>query len=143
MWGDGLILPVYESAQVDCCICLQAKVDPVTTHCGHSFCRQCLHDHWVTPRTSRTRCPLCRATLHMMQILHPMIPRSVPSTKQNKTTSHRSIPSTPRNGQSTNVCYCNLLQSSHLCRHCARSRLDRSRSPFGRRYFWDRIIGVK
>jgi hypothetical protein len=43
----------------DCTLCLKLLFEPVTTPCGHSFCRPCLSqalDH-------RNRCPLCRTVL--------------------------------------------------------------------------------
>ncbi|GAA5974552.1 hypothetical protein JCM11641_002086 [Rhodosporidiobolus odoratus] len=44
---------------LDCQVCVQLLHDPVTTPCGHSFCRTCLaraYDH-------SDKCPLCRADL--------------------------------------------------------------------------------
>ena len=48
---------------VECTLCLKVLYQPVTTPCGHSFCRPCLAqslDH-------RNRCPLCRTVL----LMHP------------------------------------------------------------------------
>ena len=45
----------------ECTLCLKLLYDPVTTPCGHSFCRPCLQqalDH-------RNKCPLCRTVLLM------------------------------------------------------------------------------
>jgi len=47
----------------ECTLCLKLLFQPVTTPCGHSFCRPCLAqslDH-------RNRCPLCRTVL----LMHP------------------------------------------------------------------------
>ncbi|GAA6030404.1 hypothetical protein JCM8097_009091 [Rhodosporidiobolus ruineniae] len=46
-------------ADCECQVCVQLLHDPVTTACGHSFCRDCLaraYDH-------SDKCPLCRADL--------------------------------------------------------------------------------
>lgn len=43
----------------DCSLCYRLLYQPVTTPCGHSFCRQCLDrclDH-------RSVCPLCKSSL--------------------------------------------------------------------------------
>ncbi|XP_047434365.1 zinc finger protein RFP-like [Mugil cephalus] len=40
-----------------CSICLDVFTDPVTTSCGHNFCKHCITEHWDT--TDRYRCPLC------------------------------------------------------------------------------------
>jgi len=45
----------------DCVLCMKLLYEPVTTACGHSFCRSCLAralDH-------SSVCPLCRSVLHM------------------------------------------------------------------------------
>lgn len=43
----------------DCTVCLKLLYEPVTTPCGHSFCRSCLFQS--TDRGNR--CPLCRTVL--------------------------------------------------------------------------------
>ncbi|XP_028297448.1 E3 ubiquitin-protein ligase TRIM39-like isoform X1 [Gouania willdenowi] len=40
-----------------CSICLEVLTDPVTTSCGHNFCKTCISTHWDTSTTSR--CPVC------------------------------------------------------------------------------------
>uniref|UniRef100_A0A8C5GRX4 Uncharacterized protein n=1 Tax=Gouania willdenowi TaxID=441366 RepID=A0A8C5GRX4_GOUWI len=40
-----------------CSICLEVLTDPVTTPCGHNFCKTCISTHWNTSTTSR--CPVC------------------------------------------------------------------------------------
>ncbi|CAI2161917.1 8695_t:CDS:1 [Funneliformis geosporum] len=46
--------------ELDCQICCSLFIDPITTPCGHSFCKSCLTrslDH-------NSACPLCRHQLH-------------------------------------------------------------------------------
>ncbi|XP_075768566.1 zinc finger protein RFP-like [Pelodiscus sinensis] len=50
-------------AEVTCSICLQLFQDPVTTECGHSFCKPCITQH-CEERESSTLCPQCKRTLH-------------------------------------------------------------------------------
>ncbi|XP_028298424.1 E3 ubiquitin-protein ligase TRIM21-like [Gouania willdenowi] len=40
-----------------CSICLEVLTDPVTTPCGHNFCKTCISTYWDTSTTSR--CPVC------------------------------------------------------------------------------------
>lgn len=43
----------------DCSLCYRLLYEPITTPCGHAFCRSCLDrclDH-------QTRCPLCKSSL--------------------------------------------------------------------------------
>ncbi|XP_017309603.1 bloodthirsty-related gene family, member 2 isoform X1 [Ictalurus punctatus] len=41
-----------------CSLCEDIFSNPVTTPCGHSFCKVCLHKYWSRSRTRK--CPLCR-----------------------------------------------------------------------------------
>ncbi|CAI9112044.1 OLC1v1012415C2 [Oldenlandia corymbosa var. corymbosa] len=43
----------------DCTLCLKLLYEPVTTPCGHSFCRSCLFQSM----DRSNRCPLCRTVL--------------------------------------------------------------------------------
>ncbi|KAM9501700.1 E3 ubiquitin-protein ligase TRIM39-like [Clarias gariepinus] len=44
--------------QLLCSICLDVFTDPVTTSCGHNFCKSCLTQCWETSQHSH--CPLCK-----------------------------------------------------------------------------------
>ncbi|KAL7880820.1 hypothetical protein SRHO_G00030740 [Serrasalmus rhombeus] len=48
--------------QLQCSICLDVFTDPVTTSCGHNFCRVCLKECWDS--SSRCQCPVCMERLH-------------------------------------------------------------------------------
>ncbi|XP_058608802.1 E3 ubiquitin-protein ligase TRIM39-like isoform X1 [Onychostoma macrolepis] len=50
--------PLTEELQ--CSICLDAFTDPVTTPCGHNFCKTCLNKHWDSSQTCS--CPYCKET---------------------------------------------------------------------------------
>ncbi|CAL9706457.1 unnamed protein product [Knipowitschia caucasica] len=41
-----------------CSICLEVFTDPVTTPCGHSFCRICINKHW--DNIVHCSCPVCK-----------------------------------------------------------------------------------
>ncbi|KAG9154762.1 hypothetical protein Leryth_014260 [Lithospermum erythrorhizon] len=47
------------SDDFDCTVCQQLLYEPVTTPCGHSFCRSCLFQSM----DRGNRCPLCRTVL--------------------------------------------------------------------------------
>ncbi|ETS76153.1 hypothetical protein PFICI_11540 [Pestalotiopsis fici W106-1] len=45
--------------EMDCQICYALFLDPITTSCGHTFCRNCLH----RTLTHSEHCPICRRAL--------------------------------------------------------------------------------
>ncbi|XP_050959186.1 E3 ubiquitin-protein ligase TRIM39-like [Labeo rohita] len=44
--------------ELQCSICLDVFTDPVTTPCGHNFCRICLNTCWTNTQTCF--CPFCK-----------------------------------------------------------------------------------
>uniref|UniRef100_A0A8C9XJB0 Uncharacterized protein n=1 Tax=Sander lucioperca TaxID=283035 RepID=A0A8C9XJB0_SANLU len=40
-----------------CSICLDVFTDPVSTPCGHNFCKNCITEHWNT--NDQYLCPMC------------------------------------------------------------------------------------
>lgn len=62
---DGGEIPTDDC---NCPLCCKLLYEPVTTPCGHTFCRGCLMrvlDHG-------NRCPMCRVVLHMSARRHPI-----------------------------------------------------------------------
>lgn len=52
-------------SEMECQVCYGLLFDPVTTHCGHTFCRKCLQrvlDH-------SQLCPICRQRLQLPSVL--------------------------------------------------------------------------
>ncbi|XP_019684297.1 putative tripartite motif-containing protein 75 [Felis catus] len=46
-------------AEANCPVCLDYLRDPVTTECGHNFCRCCIQQSWAD-LSDRFPCPVCR-----------------------------------------------------------------------------------
>ncbi|KAM4714666.1 E3 ubiquitin-protein ligase TRIM39-like [Anableps anableps] len=58
-------VPTSDSAlekNLTCSICMEIFTDPVTTPCGHSFCRKCL-ELSISPYRMNDMCPLCKKHL--------------------------------------------------------------------------------
>ncbi|XP_053538868.1 E3 ubiquitin-protein ligase TRIM39 [Ictalurus punctatus] len=54
--GESSSLQTEE--QLQCSICLKVFTDPVTTPCGHNFCKSCLKQIWDT--SQHYYCPYCK-----------------------------------------------------------------------------------
>ncbi|XP_039996418.1 tripartite motif-containing protein 60-like [Xiphias gladius] len=53
-------LPCEE--QFLCSICLDAFTEPVSTPCGHNYCKTCITGYWAS--SDLTQCPLCKEKFH-------------------------------------------------------------------------------
>ncbi|XP_062286292.1 E3 ubiquitin-protein ligase TRIM21-like [Scomber scombrus] len=51
-----------------CSICLDVFTDPVTTPCGHNFCKNCINEHWNS--NVQYLCPLCKKVFYTRPELH-------------------------------------------------------------------------
>ncbi|XP_033839890.1 E3 ubiquitin-protein ligase TRIM39-like [Periophthalmus magnuspinnatus] len=49
---------VLSEDQFTCSICLEIFVEPVSTPCGHSFCKACLQGYWN--HSKKLLCPMCK-----------------------------------------------------------------------------------
>nr|XP_055075340.1 E3 ubiquitin/ISG15 ligase TRIM25-like [Misgurnus anguillicaudatus] len=49
-----------KTERLQCSICLDVLNDPVSTQCGHNFCKICLNTHW--DNSQDCKCPNCRET---------------------------------------------------------------------------------
>ncbi|XP_044198426.1 E3 ubiquitin-protein ligase TRIM39-like isoform X1 [Thunnus albacares] len=45
-----------------CSICLDVFTDPVSTPCGHNFCKNCITEHWNT--NDQYLCPICKEVFY-------------------------------------------------------------------------------
>ncbi|XP_037534973.1 E3 ubiquitin-protein ligase TRIM39 [Nematolebias whitei] len=50
-----------------CSICLDLFTDPVSTPCGHNFCKTCINQHWDS--TSSCQCPICKKLLETRPLM--------------------------------------------------------------------------
>lgn len=53
---------ILSKEQLLCPICLDVFNQPVSTPCGHNFCRDCIQRHWQS--ASLPQCPMCKQKLY-------------------------------------------------------------------------------
>ncbi|XP_031706515.1 bloodthirsty-related gene family, member 12 [Anarrhichthys ocellatus] len=53
---------VLSEDQFTCSICLEVFVEPISTPCGHSFCKACLQGYWN--HSKKFLCPMCKKSYH-------------------------------------------------------------------------------
>lgn len=51
---------ITRADDLDCTLCLKLLYEPVTTPCGHTFCRPC----FLRCKDHNVHCPMCRRVLH-------------------------------------------------------------------------------
>ncbi|KAL3513139.1 hypothetical protein ACH5RR_025856 [Cinchona calisaya] len=78
----------------DCTLCLKLLYEPITTPCGHSFCRSCLFQSM----DRSNRCPLCRTVLFISPrtctisvTLNNIIQKNFPEEYAERKSEHESL----------------------------------------------------
>ncbi|XP_056266044.1 uncharacterized protein LOC130190581 [Pseudoliparis swirei] len=78
-----------------CSVCLDVFTDPVTTPCGHNFCKKCINDYWST--NNQNMCPLCkkvffsRPELHVNTFISEMVSQFRQSTQRKAWSSREQV----------------------------------------------------
>ncbi|KAK1944218.1 RING finger protein PSH1 [Phytophthora citrophthora] len=71
MAANGYVTPATLEAELQCIICQYAMFKPMSAICGHSFCRVCLMDSFLTRPIEEAQCPICR-----VEVLKPFSSKS-------------------------------------------------------------------
>ncbi|XP_076743056.1 zinc finger protein RFP-like [Maylandia zebra] len=77
-----------------CSICLEVFTDPVSTPCGHNFCKNCITQHWNS--SPLCQCPVCkrkyciRPELHVNTFISEMAAQFKLSAQQEASSSSSS-----------------------------------------------------
>ncbi|KAL4283734.1 hypothetical protein GQ457_16G031320 [Hibiscus cannabinus] len=78
----------------DCTLCLKLLYEPITTPCGHSFCRSCL----LQTMDRSNKCPLCRTVLFISPrtcaisvTLNNIIQKNFPEEYDERRAEHDSL----------------------------------------------------
>ncbi|KAJ7978461.1 LON peptidase N-terminal domain and RING finger protein [Quillaja saponaria] len=92
--GTRIHVQPERSDEFDCTVCLKLLYEPVTTPCGHSFCRSCLFQSM----DQGNRCPLCRTVLFISPrtcsisvTLNNIIQKNFPDEYAERKLEHESL----------------------------------------------------
>ncbi|XP_039680357.1 E3 ubiquitin-protein ligase TRIM21-like [Perca fluviatilis] len=116
-----------------CSICLDVFTDPVTTSCGHNFCRNCITEHWNTKH--QYLCPMCqnafntRPELHVNTFISGMVAQFRQSAQQ-KASSSSSEQQESKPGEVTcDICTGTKLKALKSCLVCLVSYCETHLEP--------------
>ncbi|XP_028449117.1 E3 ubiquitin-protein ligase TRIM21-like [Perca flavescens] len=116
-----------------CSICLDVFTDPVTTPCGHTFCKNCIIEHWNT--SDQQLCPMCkkvfntRPELHINTFISEMVAQFRQSAQQ-KASSSSSEQQVSKPGEvPCDVCTGTKLKALKSCLVCLVSYCETHLEP--------------
>uniref|UniRef100_A0A8C2K7X7 E3 ubiquitin-protein ligase TRIM39-like n=1 Tax=Cyprinus carpio TaxID=7962 RepID=A0A8C2K7X7_CYPCA len=89
------------SKGLQCSICLDVFTDPVTTPCGHNFCKTCLNKCWDDSQTCS--CPYCKETF-----------KQRPDLKINTTLQEIADPYKKKSPEKTTKVLCDICEERKL-----------------------------
>ncbi|XP_062293025.1 E3 ubiquitin-protein ligase TRIM39-like isoform X2 [Scomber scombrus] len=104
-----------------CCICLDVFTDPVTTPCGHNFCKNCITAHWNS--NDQYLCPMCKETFYVRPYLKV-------NTFISEVVSHSSEQQAAKPGEvPCDVCTGTKLKALKSCLVCLTSYCETHLEP--------------
>ncbi|XP_067220459.1 E3 ubiquitin-protein ligase TRIM39-like [Chanodichthys erythropterus] len=110
--------------ELQCSICLDVFTDPVSTPCGHNFCKSCLNQCWDNSQIYS--CPLCKETF-----------RRRPDLKINTTLREVVLLCREKSGQSKSEVLCDIcddikMKALKMCLVCQNSYCQTHLEPHQR-----------
>ncbi|XP_039664230.1 E3 ubiquitin-protein ligase TRIM21-like [Perca fluviatilis] len=116
-----------------CSICLDVFTDPVTTSCGHNFCKNCITEHWDTKR--QYLCPMCkegfttRPNLRVNTFISEMVAQFRQSAEQNTSSSNLEQLMAKPGEVPCDVCTGTKLKALKSCLVCLASYCETHLEP--------------
>ncbi|XP_049423401.1 E3 ubiquitin-protein ligase TRIM21-like [Epinephelus fuscoguttatus] len=119
--------------QFRCFICMDVFTDPVSTSCGHNFCKNCITNHWNT--NDHYQCPMCKKTfttrpeLHVNTLFSGMVAQFRQSAQQ-KASSSSSQQQVSKPGEvPCDICTGTKLKALKSCLVCLVSYCETHLEP--------------
>ncbi|XP_062294827.1 nuclear factor 7, ovary-like isoform X2 [Scomber scombrus] len=104
-----------------CSICLDVFTDPVSTPCGHNFCKNCINEHWNS--NDQYLCPMCKKVFYTRPELHI-------NTLFSEVVSHSSEQQAAKPGEvPCDVCTGTKLKALKSCLVCLTSYCETHLEP--------------
>ncbi|XP_047435185.1 E3 ubiquitin-protein ligase TRIM21-like isoform X2 [Mugil cephalus] len=119
--------------QFMCSICLDVFTDPVTTSCGHNFCKHCITQHWDT--TDLCKCPMCaeifdtRPQLKINTFISEMVAEFRHEAQQKASSSSSEQQAAKPGEVPCDVCTGTKLKAMKSCLVCLLSYCDSHLEP--------------
>ncbi|XP_056265046.1 E3 ubiquitin-protein ligase TRIM39-like [Pseudoliparis swirei] len=105
-----------------CSICQDMFNDPVSTPCGHNFCKKCITEHWNV--SDRCQCPMCqevfttRPDLRVNTLFSEMVSQFRQSTQQKASSSSSEQQESKPGEVPCDVCTGTKLKALKSCLVC-------------------------
>ncbi|XP_068444794.1 E3 ubiquitin-protein ligase TRIM21-like [Clinocottus analis] len=122
--------------QFQCSICLDVFTDPVSTPCGHNFCKNCITKHWSTYLlTHKCQCPLCDETfttkpdLKVNTLFSEMVSQFRQSAQQKASSSSSEQQESKPGEVPCDVCTGTKLKALKSCLVCLASYCETHLQP--------------
>ncbi|XP_053194896.1 E3 ubiquitin-protein ligase TRIM21-like [Scomber japonicus] len=116
-----------------CCICLDVFTDPVSTPCGHNFCKNCINEHWNS--NVQYLCPLCkkgfrrRPELHINTFISEMVSQFRQEAQQKASSSSSEQQAAKPGEVPCDVCTGTKLKALKSCLVCLTSYCETHLEP--------------
>ncbi|XP_062295200.1 E3 ubiquitin-protein ligase TRIM39-like isoform X1 [Scomber scombrus] len=116
-----------------CSICLDVFTNPVSTPCGHNFCKNCINEHWNS--NVQYLCPLCnkvfytRPKLHVNTLLSEMVSQFRQEAQQKASSSSSEQQAAKPGEVPCDVCTGTKLKALKSCLVCLTSYCETHLEP--------------